>query len=232
MNLEPERFSLGTEEVVELGVRREKRRVPAATGWRVARKVERALEPYLEWQMVAGSLRRGSRAVGDVEFVALPVDLEALIEFLDQCGFTGRERKRVGTVDGVKVEIYIAHGPEELGAMLLWFTGDWQFNIAMNAMAKRKGYARNQYGIWNPDGTPALQSDDERDFFDFLGMEYHAPADRSFAERGSEERKRRASVKSGRGGAHRRMGAIDDGLFGRIGEALDFENAQIEGDAR
>lgn len=231
MNEDHVRTSLGAEELVELGARRKKRRVPAATGRRVARKMEKALAPYAAWQMIVGSLRRGTPDVGDVEIVILPFDLDDLLEFLDNCGFSGGERKRVGVINGVKAEIYIAHGSEELGAMILWFTGDWQFNVAMNALARRQGYKKNQYGIWNLDGTVALQTDNERDFFDFLGIEYHSPAERSFSDRDAE-RKERAESKERGGGGRRRMGALDDddGLFDRIGEAVDYEGGSFEGE--
>lgn len=87
----------------------------------------------------------------------------------------GRGRK-------LPVELYIAHDPEELGSMLMWYTGDYVFNVAMNSIAKRMGFTRNQYGIWHED-VPVLQSVDERDFFDFLGVDWHDPEDRSFKDR-------------------------------------------------
>ena len=220
MNNVPERESLGAIELIELGARRKKNVVPAATGRRVARKMITALTPYAEWQMIVGSLRRRKPEVGDVEIIILPFDLNDLLEFLDDCGFTGGERKRVGMIDGVQSEIYIIHSPEEIGSMTLWFTGDWQFNVSMNARAARQGYKRNQYGIWNRDGSLVFQSEDERDFFDFLGMEYHTPGERSFVDRGSKKAR-------GRG---RRMGGIDDGgLFDRIGEAVDSKSVGPEG---
>jgi len=76
----------------------------------------------------------------------------------------------------------VAHKPEELGALMLTYTGDLLFNIILRNQAKRMGYKLNQYGILKG-RQYAFQSPDEREFFDFLGMEYHTPEERSLMRR-------------------------------------------------
>jgi DNA polymerase (family 10) len=71
-----------------------------------------------------------------------------------------------------------------MGAMLFMYTGDFVHNISMRSIAKRRGWKLDQYGIWDAKtGKPLLQSPDERDFYDFLGVDWHDPEDRSFKDR-------------------------------------------------
>lgn len=149
---------------------------------RLTVKIEKELAPYADFIKVVGSVRRRVPTVGDIEFVVLPRDLEELLGVLTEEGFHGGERKQMGTVGGMPIEIYIAHDPKELGALVLHTTGDFTMNIAMRMKAKKRGLKLNQYGIWR--GAKAvLQSDDEVEFFKFLGIRYHEPEERSLARR-------------------------------------------------
>ena len=153
---------------------------------RLAAKIERGLESDADFIMVVGSVRRQAPTVGDIELVVLPKDLEEFLKILEEEGFHGGDRKQVGQVRGMPIEIYLAHDPKEIGGLVFMYTGDYQFNIAMRMKAKRRGLKLNQYGIWRG-AKPVLQSDDEVDFFDFLGVRYHDPQERSVATRGKKK---------------------------------------------
>jgi len=167
-----------------LGEVRKKARVPLAQGERIAEAVEKDLEPLVQAAIIVGSIRRRRPAVGDVEFVVLPKNLKAFDRAVRAMGFAGGPKMRIykRAVEGIPVELYIAHEPEELGAMTLMYTGDYKLNVAMRARAKRMGYKLDQYGIWKDDRL-VFQSPDEKEFFDFVGMEWHAPEERSLARR-------------------------------------------------
>jgi|FLYK01.1.fsa_nt_gi hypothetical protein len=181
-----------------LGQVREKYRVPLEEGERIAEIVRQDLEPLSEALILVGSIRRRRPTIADVEFVVLPKDPEAFHKAVEAMGFrAGEERRKYsGILEGIKVELYIARKPEELGAMTLWYTGDWKFNMITNARAKRMGLIKNQYGIWKPGPQgrliPVLQDPDERAFFDFLGMEWREPEQRSMAARADLEKMVRA----------------------------------------
>lgn len=149
---------------------------------RIAARIDRELSPYSDFIMVVGSVRRQAPTVGDIEFVVLPKDLEEFLKILEEEGFHGGTRKQVGNVRGMPIEIYLAHEPKEIGSLVFMYTGDFQFAIAMRAKAKRRGLKLNQYGIWKG-SKPVLQSDDEVEFFEFLGVRYHEPEERSLASR-------------------------------------------------
>lgn len=179
----------------ELGAKVEKR-TALAKGKQMAAKVERWLKPYARRLLLAGSLRRKRPTIGDIEFVVLPkksLGVEGLVSALEERGYrvgpSMRTAKKV--VDGVKVELYIVHHPEEFGAMAFMYTGDRTFNMAMRKKAMAMGYLLNQYGVWTRDKKRAiLQSTQERDFFEFLQVPYHTPEERSFKDRTAEERRR------------------------------------------
>lgn len=159
-------------------------RVPFGEAQKVSDYVEEWIQPLTESVVLVGSMRRGRPYVGDVEFVVLPGDLDQFHKAMVSLGFTAgaKRRKYTRVVEGLKVELYVAHKPEELGGLMFTYTGDLLFNVAMRQKAKRMGYKLNQYGILKGQKY-VLQSADEREFFDFLGVEYHAPEERSLARR-------------------------------------------------
>lgn len=185
-----------------MGVLKKRRVKPTkmklAQAVRLASRIQKELEPYSEYIQVAGSVRRKMPVVGDIEFVVLPRDLDQFLEFLSEEGFHGGSRKQVGVIRGMPIEVYIAHEPKELGAMLFTWTGDFTFNIAMRRKAQGRGLKLNQYGIWKG-AKPVLQSDDEVDFFNFLDVRYHEPEERSLATRGKVKKKVSRKARMGDG---------------------------------
>lgn len=177
----------------ELGQVREKHRIPLEEGERIADKVRKDIGPLAQIMVLVGSIRRRRPTVADVEFVVLPKDLGEFDKFAREIGFEAgsKRRKYTALLDGVKVELYVAHKPEELGAMVQTYTGDYLFNIAIRSKAKAMGYKLDQYGIWKGQ-KPVFQSPEERDIFDFVDMEWHEPEERSMARRSELNRIARA----------------------------------------
>lgn len=175
-----------------LGQRREKARIPLERAERTADRVMKELAPLVKFALVAGSIRRRELEIGDVEVVVLPKDVRKFVEALKRMGFTeGGDRIRKGVRDGQKVEIYIAHHADELGAMVQMYTGDFIFNTALRTKALRAGYHLDQYGlfVYGKRGKRyVFQSPDEEDIFAKLKMEWHEPEQRSLGRR-SELRK-------------------------------------------
>lgn len=166
-----------------LGERRKKVRIPLERAERIAERVMREVGPLTEFALVAGSVRRREIEVGDIEIVVLPKNVRKFVEALEAMGFVeGGDRIRKGSRDGQKIEIYIAHKPKELGAMILMYTGDFLLNIAMRSKALKLGLHLDQYGL-KKDGRYVFQSEDEEDFFEKLNMEWHEPEQRSLGRR-------------------------------------------------
>lgn len=176
-------YQMGAEELIELGSKARKR-VSISTAKAISEEVVEGLAPYSEVVLVAGSIRRKKKDIGDIDIIVLPKDLEDLTDYLDASGWAGGPRKQTKKVKGINVEVHVVHRPEELGGHLFMYTGDQIFEIAMRSKAKREGWKLNQYGIYDAKtGAVILESADERDFFDALGVPYHTPEERSLKDR-------------------------------------------------
>lgn len=164
-----------------------KARVPLRRAAASAERLRRLVDGAADWSLVVGSIRRKLPEVGDIDIVAL-VDVRDLPSFRDEMshlGFSGGDRVRRGAFEGLPAQVWLAHRPEELGAMVFAFTGDKLFEIAMRRKALGWGLSVDQYGVWMRDtGELVFQSPHEEDFFSFLDVPYHAPEDRSLLRRG------------------------------------------------
>lgn len=178
------------EELIELGGPKKGPKIPYKRAVEIAMRLEKKVRPWVLFADVAGSIRRGKKEIGDIELVVLPKNLHKFLEHLADLGFMGGERIQRRVERGVKLEIYIAHRPDELGAMLLSYTGDWMMNVALRRIAKDRGWLLNQYGLFDQaTGEVILKSPYEEDFFGALGVDYHAPEDRSVADRPNRQQK-------------------------------------------
>lgn len=63
-------------------------------------------------------------------------------------------------------------------AMLLYSTGDKNFNIRMRAKAKRMGYILNQKGLFKKGKKNPIPVSSEKDFFDILEIPHKPPSER------------------------------------------------------
>lgn len=164
--------------------------VPLHEAAELADLIVREIAPYSEYLLVAGSIRRARPQIGDVDLVVLPKDLDELLEALDRLGFHGGNRIQRKSMEGLPVEIYIAHHQEELGALSLYATGDRIWNIALRRKAQKKGWTLNQYGLFDARTLkPVLQSAFEGDFLEALNLPWHDPQDRSLLHQ-DEDRSR------------------------------------------
>jgi hypothetical protein len=210
---------------------RKKKRIPLARAEDIAEDVVAELEPFSEFLMVAGSIRRRDKEIGDVEVVVLPKgwdhpdDLRDFYALLWELGYSGGERKQWRMTDGVKTEVYITLHPDEVGGHVFMYTGDWQFNVAMRNKAKRMGYKLDQYGIWKGDEI-VVAGPDEGVFFEFLDVDWHEPEERSLARRTPEERRKRA--KKARARKRAKAAMAGHGCPGDDGD--DEEDEEDEGE--
>jgi DNA polymerase (family 10) len=77
-----------------------------------------------------------------------------------------------------KVDIFRSD-PDSYHTNLLYSTGSKEFNIKMRARAKKMGYLLNQTGLYKNGVRVNSPSDTEEKLFEYLGMDWREPADRS-----------------------------------------------------
>lgn len=138
---------------------------------------------------IAGSYRRGLPESGDIDCLisSKKFNLSQLINTL-------QEWKVVTEVLSMRNEKFmgIAHCPSEKhgyfrldiefvsddkwASSLLYFTGSKGFNIHIRSIAKKQGYILNEHGLFK--NNVKIETKNEKDIFNILGMKYINPKDR------------------------------------------------------
>jgi DNA polymerase (family 10) len=157
--------------------------------------------------IVAGSFRRRRETVGDLDFLVTTENGRGTIDrfvALPQIGAAlahGATRTTVRLRSGIQVDIRVV---EEAcyGAALIYFTGSKLHNIALRAIAQRKKWKLNEYGLF--DGDRRIAGLTESEVYRALGLAYIPPELR-------EDR-----------------GEIDAAAHGRIPELI--ERSMLQGD--
>jgi DNA polymerase (family 10) len=157
--------------------------------------------------IVAGSFRRRRETVGDLDFLVTAENGQGTIDrfvALPQIGAAlahGATRATVRLRSGIQVDIRVV---EEacFGAALIYFTGSKLHNIALRAIAQRKKWKLNEYGLF--DGDRRIAGLTESEVYRALGLAYIPPELR-------EDR-----------------GEIDAAAHGRIPELI--ERSMLQGD--
>ena len=162
---------------------RDKRR-PLAEVLPIARRIVTALKkvPEAEAVEIAGSLRRKTITIGDVDLVAASKKPENVIEAfvklpeVEHVYSTGDTKTLVRLKKGIDADLRVV-SPESFGAAMQYFTGPKEHSIATRQYARERGMKLNEYGLFN--GKKNLASKTEKDIYDALGLKLEKPEDRS-----------------------------------------------------
>ena len=115
---------------------------------------------------VAGSLRRSSETIGDIdilmaaddkdapELMSRFVEMDGVMEVLGQ----GDTKSSVRTEEGRQVDLRIV-SPSHYPAALMYFTGSKEHNVALRKLAREKNLQLNEYGLFH-------QTEDKKADFD------------------------------------------------------------------
>ena len=172
------------------------------------RDICRSVDPTLQFTL-GGSYRRGATDSGDIDFIVTKpycdikllrtIMLETIIPLLFEKGYL-----RVGLATTAKEAGSKWHGAaalpgttvwrridflfvpsNELGAALIYFTGNDIFNRSIRLLASKKGMRLNQHGLWRDvirgqnrqkitQGS-LIEGKDERKIFEHLGVPWRPP---------------------------------------------------------
>ncbi len=141
------------------------------------------------WIYVLGSYRRKRPFLGDLDLVTTR-PLNDVVGELKRLGvesgnfkiageFVSGELRRVIIINFeniyMKADLFYS-APDEIGAALLHWTGSVDFNTRVRAVAKRKGYLLNQYGLFKKGKKLPLNT--EKDILEALNIKWKEPEDR------------------------------------------------------
>ncbi|GAI93344.1 unnamed protein product [marine sediment metagenome] len=140
----------------------------------------KALEPYCDRVVVAGSIRRQKPTVRDIDLVLIARDRQNLDSALLGMGnykMSGMKIARI-EMDSIPLDIYFAT-PETFATLLLIRTGSVESNIRLATLAKKRGWrlAASGGGLFNEKGE-RIAGDSEQSLFEALGLPYKEPWER------------------------------------------------------
>ncbi|MBA7679358.1 hypothetical protein ES703_87650 [subsurface metagenome] len=139
--------------------------------------VVKALEPYCDRIVVAGSIRRQKETVRDIDLVLIPRDrwnLDTVLMRMGKYKMAGNKITRV-EMDSIPLDIYFAT-PETFATLLLIRTGSVENNIRLASLAKKRGWRlkASGEGLFNERGE-RIAGDTEKSIFDALGVPWQEP---------------------------------------------------------
>ena len=114
---------------------------------------------------VAGSFRRAKETVGDLDIVVTAKAKSPVMERFAAYGEVAKilakgETKTTVTLRcGIQVDLRLVP-PESFGAALYYFTGSKAHNIAVRAIALKRGLKINEYGVFRGEKRVAGESED------------------------------------------------------------------------
>jgi DNA polymerase/3'-5' exonuclease PolX len=184
-------------------------RIPLKKATEIATRFLNLIRPYVTKAELAGSCRRLTKDVGDIEIVCVENPLNSLDNLFHK-GYPGlvvdgKRLKRFKYPSGIQIELYIAQ-PYDYGRILAIRTGSSAFShIKLAVTWNRKGMCGHHDGLrykkdcekkgskWvykkginnnNCQKPPVF--DTEYDFFNFLGIPWIPPQERNWTSNHDE----------------------------------------------
>lgn len=127
----------------------------------------------------AGSLRRRTETVGDIDLLVASRDPEPVMDAfghmpeVEDVLARGATKSAVRVKSGLQVDLRVLP-PEAFGAALHYFTGSKRHNIALRTLAMRKNIKLSEYGIFDRHGN-RLGGEREEDVFAAVGLPWIPP---------------------------------------------------------
>jgi DNA polymerase (family X) len=128
----------------------------------------------------AGSVRRRTETVKDLDIIATASDPAALTEYLTKLRWVsevaahGKTKATVVSHDGLRFDLRVVP-PESYGNLLQHFTGSKRHNVALREDAVRRGLSVSEYGVKDAETGDVFTSATEDDLYERLGYEWIPP---------------------------------------------------------
>jgi DNA polymerase (family 10) len=157
-------------------------RTPIAVALPLAERILEELRavPGVRHAVVAGSLRRFSETIGDIDIIVTAAAAEPVMQKLTSLSLVehvlahGEGKTSVVTRRGIQVDLRVV-AEHQLGAALLYFTGSKGHNIKLRMRALARGLTLNEYSLSELEGGRVIASESEASIYAALGLGYIAP---------------------------------------------------------
>ncbi len=154
---------------------------------------------------IAGSARRRTETVKDIDLIATATDGKALATALAEheltaaAGNPSANGVKVSTHNGISIDLRIVP-PEAYGNLLQHFTGSAAHNVALRERAVGMGLSVSEHGIKNTESGAVELCETEAEVYERLGLRYIEP----------ELREDRGEIKAAANGSLPTLVEIDD----------------------
>lgn len=180
-------------------------RVPLGTVLPIALEIEGRLAglPGVRRAVVAGSVRRRSETIGDLDFLVVarrPDEVSRYFATMPEVASvhaTGPTKTLVRLSLGFDADLRVVPS-ESFGAALCYFTGCKAHNIALRRIARQRGLKLSEYGLFR--GARRIAGSTEKEVYEALGLQLVPP----------EMREDRGEIETARQGRLPRLIQIGD----------------------
>jgi DNA polymerase (family X) len=128
----------------------------------------------------AGSVRRRTETVKDLDIIATASDPAALTEYLTQLKWVaeiaahGKTKATVVSHDGLVFDLRVVP-PDSYGNLLQHFTGSKRHNVALREDAVRRGLSVSEYGVKDVESGEVFTCATEEELYERLGYQWIPP---------------------------------------------------------
>ena len=128
----------------------------------------------------AGSVRRRTETVRDLDVIATATDATALIDFFTGLPWVaevvakGSTKATVVSHDGLRFDLRVVP-PDCYGNLLQHFTGSKEHNVALREEAVRQGLSVSEYGVETTETGEVARMAGEEDLYAYLGYAWIPP---------------------------------------------------------
>ena len=158
-------------------------RTPIAVALPLAERILGELRsvPGVTHAVIAGSLRRFSETIGDIDIIVTAAAAEPVMQKLTGLSVVvhvlahGEGKTSVVTRQGIQVDLRVV-AEHQLGAALLYFTGSKGHNIKLRQRALARGLTLNEYSLSELEGGRVVASETEVSIYAALGLAFIPPA--------------------------------------------------------
>jgi len=127
---------------------------------------------------VCGSIRRRKEVVRDIDILVAGKDQEKLSSFfismpeVEEVVVRGDTKTSCRLKSGIEADLRVVRR-EEFPFALMYFTGSKEHNVRLRAIAKKKAWKLNEYGLFHNDKPLRLKSEEE--IYHALGLPFIPP---------------------------------------------------------
>lgn len=128
----------------------------------------------------AGSVRRRTETVKDLDIIATASDPAALTEYFTKLTWVaevkahGKTKATVVSHDGLVFDLRVVP-PDSYGNLLQHFTGSKRHNVELREDAVKRGLSVSEYGVRNVETGEVFTSPTEEDLYERLGYQWIPP---------------------------------------------------------